>query len=198
MQLFYSPNACSLAVHIVLREIDATFDLIQVDLQQHRTLSGQDFFAINPKGQVPYLQLDKGIGLTEGAVICQFLVDQGTRHDLLAAPPHLQRYQVLEWMNFIASELHKSYSPFFHPEFTEQSKDTYKSILMQHYQHIDHHLKQQPYLTGETFTLADIYMFVVTRWAAFIELQIESYPHLLSFMQRIQTRSSVMAALEAE
>ncbi len=129
MKLFYSPNACSLAPHIILRELGIPFELVKVDLQQHLIPSGEDFYQLNSKGQVPLLQLDDGQFLTEGAIISQFLADQAKRDDLLPKINTLPRYQVLAWMNFIASEIHKAYSPFFNESYGEQTKALFTEIL---------------------------------------------------------------------
>lgn len=198
MKLFYSPNACSLAPHIVLRELEFPFELIKVDLHQHLTEKGEDFYQLNKKGQVPLLQLDDGSLLTEGAVISQFLVDQSSRKDLLAEINTTDRYKTLSWMNFIASEIHKAYSPFFNDSYNEQCKSVYSIILNKHYSQIDEQLKGQNYLTGSNFTIADIYLFVVTRWADFIGLDLKHFMHLASFMQRIAERQTVQDAIAAE
>ncbi|MDS7942660.1 glutathione transferase GstA [Acinetobacter sp. V110_1] len=198
MKLFYSPNACSLAPHIVLRELGFAFELIKVDLHQHLTEKGEDFYQLNKKGQVPLLQLDDGSLLTEGAVISQFLVDQSSRKDLLAEINTTDRYKTLSWMNFIASEIHKAYSPFFNDSYNEQFKSVYSIILNKHYSQIDEQLKGQNYLTGNNFTIADIYLFVVTRWADFIGLDLKHFMHLASFMQRIAERQTVQDSIAAE
>lgn len=198
MKLYYSPNACSLAPHIVLRELGFPFELIKVDLHQHLTEKGEDFYQLNKKGQVPLLQLDNGSLLTEGAVISQFLVDQSSRKDLLAEINTADRYETLSWMNFIASEIHKEYSPFFNDSYNEQFKSVYSIILNKHYSQIDEQLKGQNYLTGSNFTIADIYLFVVTRWADFIGLDLKHFMHLASFMQRIAERQTVQDAIAAE
>ncbi|ENW03655.1 glutathione transferase GstA [Acinetobacter beijerinckii] len=198
MKLFYSPNACSLAPHIVLRELGLPFDLIKVDLQQHLTQLGEDFYRLNKKGQVPVLQLEDGSFLTEGAVISQFLVDQFERKDLLPEINTPERYQTLSWMNFIASEIHKAYSPFFHESYGEESKTIFSTILNKHYAWVDQQLDGQNYLTGSNFTIADIYLFVVTRWADFIGFDLEHFIHLTAFMQRIARRQTVQDAIAAE
>ena len=198
MKLFYSPNACSLAPHIVLRELGLPFDLIKVDLQQHLTELGEDFYRLNKKGQVPVLQLEDGSFLTEGAVISQFLVDQFERKDLLPEINTPERYQTLSWMNFIASEIHKAYSPFFHESYGEESKTIFSTILNKHYAWVDQQLDGQNYLSGSNFTIADIYLFVVTRWADFIGLDLGHFIHLTAFMQRIAHRQTVQDAIAAE
>ncbi|WP_109440969.1 glutathione transferase GstA [Acinetobacter haemolyticus] len=198
MKLFYSPNACSLAPHIILRELGLPFDLIKVDLQQHLTELGEDFYRLNKKGQVPVLQLGDGSFLTEGAVISQFLADQLGRKDLLPEINTVERYQTLSWMNFIASEIHKAYSPFFHESYGEESKTIFRTILNKHYARIDQQLDGQNYLTGSNFTIADIYLFVVTRWADFIGLDFGNFIHLTAFMQRIARRQTVQDAIAAE
>ena len=198
MKLFYSPNACSLAPHIVLRELGLPFDLIKVYLQQHLTELGEDFYRLNKKCQVPVLQLEDGSFLTEGAVISQFLVDQFERKDLLPEINTPERYQTLSWMNFIAAEIHKAYSPFFHESYGEESKTVFSTILNKHYAWVDQQLDGQNYLSGSNFTIADIYLFVVTRWADFIGLDLGHFIHLTAFMQRIAYRQTVQDAIAAE
>lgn len=198
MKLFYSPNACSLAPHIVLRELGLPFDLIKVDLQQHLTELGEDFYRLNKKCQVPVLKLEDGSFLTEGAVISQFLVDQFERKDLLPEINTPERYQTLSWMNFIAAEIHKAYSPFFHESYGEESKTVFSTILNKHYAWVDQQLDGQNYLSGSNFTIADIYLFVVTRWADFIGLDLGHFIHLTAFMQRISHRQTVQDAIAAE
>ena len=198
MKLYYSPNACSLAPHIVLRELGFAFELIKVDLDQHLTEFNEDFYQLNQKGQVPLLQLDDGSLLTEGAVISQFLVDQSLRKDLLAEINTAGRYEVLSWMNFIASEIHKAYSPFFNESYREKSKNIYSRTLNKHYAWVDQQLNGQNYLTGTNFTIADIYLFVITRWADFIGLDLAHFSHLASFMNRISERQTVQDAIAAE
>lgn len=198
MKLYYSPNACSLAPHIVLRELGFAFELIKVDLDQHLTELNEDFYQLNQKGQVPLLQLDDGSLLTEGAVISQFLVDQSSRKDLLAEINTADRYEILSWMNFIASEIHKAYSPFFNEAYNKQCKTVYRTTLNKHYAWVDQQLNGQNYLTGSNFTIADIYLFVVTRWADFIGLDLAHFSHLAIFMQRISERQTVQDAIAAE
>jgi len=198
MKLFYSPNACSLAPHIVLRELGFPFELIKVDLHQHLTELGTDFYQLNKKGQVPLLQCDDGSLLTEGAVISQFLVDQSSRKDLLAEINTADRYKILSWMNFIASEIHKAYSPFFNESYNKQCKTVYRTTLNKHYTWVDQQLNGQNYLTGSNFTIADIYLFVVTRWADFIGLDLAHFIHLTSFMKRISECQTVQDAISAE
>ena len=198
MQLFFSPGACSLAPHIVLRETGSHFSLVKVDLQQHRTEHGADFYQINPKGQVPFLLMQDGTALGEGAVISQFIADQSGQHHLLPAAGTLARYQVMSWLNYIASEIHKTYSPLFNEQFDAAAKLTCQQLLRHKYEGLNAHLAQQPFLMGHQFSVADAYLFVVTRWAAFVGVVLDDLAHLQQFMQRVEARPAVQDALRAE
>ncbi|RYZ87537.1 MAG: glutathione transferase GstA [Moraxellaceae bacterium] len=198
MQLYFSPGACSLSPHIVLREAGLTFELAKVDLKTHRTEDGVDFYTINPKGQVPTLKLDDGSCLTEGPVIAQFIADQAPQSNLLPAAGSMERYRVIEWQNYITSELHKSFSPLFNSQFDTAAKAVVHSLLRKKYEWLNIQLAQQEYLMGDAFTIADAYLFAVTRWAAQVKLPIEDLANVQNYLQRIQARPAVSAAMQAE
>jgi glutathione S-transferase len=198
MQLFYTAGACSLAPHIVLQEIDQKFDLVNVSFKTHQTKDGQDFLKINPKGQVPFLIADDGLHLSEGAIISQYLAEMAKSTHLLPALGDLNRYKVLEWMNYISSELHKSYAPFFQKGFDEMSKEVFKEKLSKQYTWVDQQIADSENFLGRDFTIADIYLFVVTRWASFINLDLSHLKSLQEFMQRMQQHPSVQKAMKAE
>jgi glutathione S-transferase len=198
MQLYFSPGACSLSPHIVLREAALAFELAKVDLKTHRTEDGVDFYTINPKGQVPTLKLDDGSCLTEGPVIAQFIADQAPQSNLLPAAGSMERYRVIEWQNYITSELHKSFSPLFNSQFDTAAKAVVHSLLRKKYEWLNIQLAQQKYLMGDAFTIADAYLFAVTRWAAQVKLPIEDLANVQNYLQRIQARPAVSAAMQAE
>jgi glutathione S-transferase len=198
MKLYYSPGACSLAPHIVLREAGLPFALEKVDTAKHTLLSGEDYYALNSKGQVPVLELDDGTRLTEGPVIAQFIADKAGSATLMPASGSLARYRVMEWQNYITSELHKSFSPLFNSEFDASAKALHSKLLRKKYEWVDSRLSEGPFLTGDTFTAADAYLFVVTGWAQYIGLDLSNLPHLQAFQARVAARPMVQAAMKAE
>ena len=198
MKLYYAAGACSLAPHIVSREADLNLDLIRVDTKSHLTAEGVDFYTINPKGSVPCLQLDNGQLLTEGPIICQYLADLANNTQLMPASGTLARYRVMEWQNYITSELHKSFSPLFNPNAGAETKALFAEQLKNKYTWLSSKLEQRAYLTGDDFTAADAYLFVVTNWSKFIGLDLSHLSALQAFMQRVATRPAVQMALKTE
>jgi glutathione S-transferase len=198
MKLYYSPGACSLTAHIVLRETGLPFDLVKVDTSTHKTDAGADYYTINPKGHVPLLELDDGERLSEGPVIAQYLSDKASRSDLMPSAGTMARYRVQEWQNYITSELHKSFSPLFNPDFDANAKATHATLLRKKLAWVSQMLAGRSYLTGETFTAADAYLFVVASWGKYVGIDLAEFSHLQAFMQRVAARSAVKAALQAE
>lgn len=198
MKLYFSPGACSQAPHIVLREAGLPFELEKVDLASHRTAAGADYFGVSSKGQVPLLQLDDGALLSEGPIICQYVADRAGKTGLIPAAGSLARYRVMEWQNYITSELHKSFSTLFTPDFDAAAKGVAASQLRKKYEWVDARLAGQAFLTGDEFTAADAYLFVVTRWSGYVNLDLADLPNLNAFLQRVAVRPAVQAALKAE
>lgn len=198
MKLFYSPGACSLAPHILLRETKLPFTLVRVDTKTHTLEAGEDYYQINPKGAVPVLELDDGERLTEGPIIAQFICDKASRTDLMPAAGDWRRYRVMEWQNYVTSELHKSFSPLFNPAIDESAKVFWRAALRKKYVWVAERLADRAYLTGDAFTAADAYLFTVTRWAAFVGIDLGDLRALQSFMQRVERRDAVQEALAAE
>ncbi len=198
MKLFFSPGACSLAPHIVLREAGLTFTLEKIDTVKHVTASGADYHAINPKGQVPVLELDDGTRLTEGPVIAQFIADHAGNVKLMPAAGSIARYRVMEWQNYITSELHKSFTPLFKREFDATTKDLHKNLLRKKYEWVDSRLAGSKHLTGEDFTAADAYLFTVTGWARHVNLNLSDLQNLQRFMASVAARPAVRDAMAAE
>lgn len=196
MKLYYSPGACSLSPHILLREAGLAFEPVLASTKTKKLADGTDYNTINPKGQVPLLELDDGTRLTEGPVIVQYIADQ-VPHRQLLAPSGMARYRVLEWLNFITSELHKGFSPLFHPAMPEEAKAILRQRLADRFRWVDSQLAGRPFLTGDTLTPADIYLFVVTRWAQPMGVEAGG-PHLSAFMERMNARPAVQEALKAE
>ena len=198
MKLYYSPGACSLAPHIVAHELGIGLELERVDTKTHQTASGGDFYAINPKGYVPALELDDGSVLTEGPVVSQYLADRkpGT---LAAVAGTMDRYRLQEMLGYINSEIHKSYSPLFNPKISDELREDRRAYLARRYPLIEERLADgRPYLFGETFTVADAYLFTVTKWADFVKLDLSAFPNLRAFQERVAARPAVQAAMRAE
>ncbi|NML24548.1 glutathione transferase GstA [Zoogloea dura] len=198
MKLYYSPGACSLSPHIVLREAGFDFSIERVNLRDRQTESGQDFAEINPKGYVPALVLDNGELLTEGPAIVQYLADQAPEKGLLPPVGTLERARVQEWLTFIGTELHKSFSPLFNPAATPEMQEAARAMLARRLPVAAAAVASRPYLVGEGFTVADAYLFVVLGWAPMVKVDLAAWPSLAEFSARIAARPSVQAALEAE
>ena len=198
MKLYLTPHACSLAVDIVARELGIPLDLEWVDVRAKRLRDGSDYLAINPKGQVPTLRLPDGQYLTEGPVIVQYLADLRPKSGLLAPVTTLERYRVLEWLNFMGSELHKGFTPLFRPT----TPDEYRTIARQNLQGRLHWLNDQladrDFLTGPTFTVADAYCYTIVMWTKLHDIDLAPWPHLGAYVARVASRPSVKAAEQAE
>jgi glutathione S-transferase len=197
-KLYYSPGACSLSPHIALREAGLPFQPVLASTKTHQLADGTDYYTINPKGYVPLLELDNGQRLSEGPAIVQYIADQAPASKL--APPNgtFERYRLQEWLNFVTSELHKGYSPLFNPAINDEAKAVYKAKLADRYKWVDSQLEGKAYLMGDTFTVADAYLFTVTRWAAFVKVDLAGLKNLEAYMARVNARPAVQAALEAE
>jgi len=200
MKLYYGPGLCSLSPHIVLRETGTKFDLVKVSLADHKTETGEDYYAINPKGAVPALQLDNGEVLTEGAVIVQYVGDHAKDKDVSVMPKAgtMERYREIEWLNWIASELHKSYSPLFNKAFAEKAGDIQRANIEKKVAHLDKHFAGNEYLLGKTFTAADAYAFTVLGWSPHVGIDLSKHKNVTAFQARIGARPAVQAALKAE
>jgi glutathione S-transferase len=198
MKLYFSPGACSLAPHIVLRESGLPFSLEKVDLAKHTTAAGGDFYGITAKGQVPLLQLDDGQVLSEGPVICQYVADQAGNTTLLPAAGTMARYRVMEWQNFLTSEMHKSFSPLFNPAMDAAGKAVFSAALRKKFEWIDSRLSDFQHLTGDAFTVADAYLFAIAGWSKFVNLDISDLKHLQRALKQTSERPAVQAAMRAE
>jgi glutathione S-transferase len=198
MKLYFSPGACSLSPHIVLRETGSKFDLEQVNLQNKTLKSGGNFLEVNPKGQVPLLLLDDGDKLTEGPAIVQYIADQKPETGLVPRAGTKQRYHVQEWLNFITSEIHKSFSPLFRPNTPEDYVKIAKESLAGKFAYLDKHLAGRQYLMGDTFTVADAYCFVITSWSKYKDIDLGQWPNLKIYIDRVAARPKVQEALKVE
>jgi glutathione S-transferase len=198
MKLYYSPGACSLSPHIVLRESGLAFDLIKASTKTHKLDDGTDYYTINPKGYVPLLELDDGQRLSEGPAIVQYLADKAPAKKLAPAAGTLERSRLQEWLNFITSELHKGFSPLFSPEMPEAAKQLFRTKLESRFKWVDEQLKGKPFLLGEDFSVADAYLFTVAGWSKHVGVDIAGLANLTAFMERVGARPAVQAALKAE
>jgi len=198
MKLYYSKGACSLAVRITLHEIGIPCEFESVDLKTKQTQTGSDHLKTNPKGAVPALALDDGTVLTENIVIQQYLAEKYQAHQLLPTPENFNRYRVLEWLSFVATDLHKNCTPFFIPQISEETKEIYKKFLKNKLAFVDQHLSHHTYLAGDHFTLPDSYLFVVLRWMSHIGISVAEYKNLSRFFDEVKNRKAVKQALEEE
>ncbi len=197
MKLYYSPGACSLSPHIVLREAGADFTLVRVDLKTKKLEDGSDYLAVNPKGYVPALQLDNGELLTEGPAIIQYVADQHPAAGLAPAPGTLERARLQEWLNMISTELHKSFTPLFRGAGDEW-KNAALDNIRRRFDLVAQRLATNPFLMGERFSVADAYLFTVLSWTGFVKIDMSPWPALQAFSQRVGERPAVQAALSAE
>ncbi|WNG38483.1 glutathione transferase GstA [Archangium violaceum] len=198
MKLYYSPGACSLSPHIVLRETGLNFEVEKVDLRAKKTESGKDFNAINPKGYIPTLQLDDGSILTEGTAIVQYIADKAPQSKLAPANGTMERYRLQEWLNFIGTELHKNFSPLFNPSFPEEGKKIQRANISKRFDGLIATLEKSPFLMGEQFTVADAYLFTVLGWCQPTGIDLSQWPVLKDYHARVAQRPTVQAALKAE
>ena len=199
MKLYYAPGACSLAPHIVAHETGIKLELEKVDTKTKAMASGGDFRDVTPKGYVPALQLDGDDGLlTEGPVISQYLADLHPESGLAPPAGTLARYRLQEWLGYINSEIHKNYSPLFNPATSEETRKEKIDYLAKRYDLVEQRLATNSFLLGEQYTVADIYLFVVTNWARIVKMDLSAFPNLLAFQKRVAARPAVQAALKAE
>jgi glutathione S-transferase len=198
MKLYYSPGACSLSPHIVLRESGLPFELVLASTKTKKLEDGSDFNAINAKSYVPVLELDNGERLTEGPAIVQYLADLVPEKALAPVNGTFPRYRLQEWLNFITSELHKSFSPLFKPDTPDAYKPVLKERIAQRLAYVDRALAGKQFLLGDTFSVADAYLFVMGRWAPNVGIDLGGFQNFTAFMSRVKERPAVQAALKAE
>jgi glutathione S-transferase len=198
MKLYYSPGACSLSPHIVLKESGLAFEAIAAPTKTHKLADGTDYYTINPLGYVPLLVLDDGRQLREGPAIVQYLADQVPDKHLAPANGSWERYKLQEWLNTISTELHKGFSPLFTPNMPAEAKDIAKTRLISRLNWVDGELTGKNYLMGDTFSVADAYLFVVAGWGKHVGVDISGMTHLSAFMARVGARPAVQEALRAE
>jgi len=198
MKLYYSPGACSLSPHIALREAGLPFQLVMASTKTKKLADGSDYLAINPKGQVPLLELDDGERLSEGPAIIQYIADQAPASGLAPAAGTMARYRLQEWLNYITSELHKGFSPLFNPATPEDYKPLVRTRLGNQFAWVDKQLEGRSYLLGDSFTVADGYLFTVAGWGKYVDVDISGLPNLIAYLARVAARPAVQEAMKAE
>jgi glutathione S-transferase len=198
MKLYFAPGACSLSPHIALLEGGLTADYEQVDLKAKTLKSGGDYREVNPKGSVPALKTDEGDVLTEGPAIVQYIADLAPGSELAPKAGSKDRYKLMEWLNFISTELHKTFSPLFRPNTPDEYKVITKENLAGKFAYVDEKLGKTQYLMGDHFTVADAYLFVVLRWAQAMKLDMAKFGNLKTYFERVGARPKVQEALKAE
>lgn len=198
MKLYYAPGSCGLASQIALRESGQAFDLIAVDFKTKTTAEG-DYLQVTPKGLVPALKLDTGEIITEGAVILQWIADRTPEAELLPRQGTIARYTALEWLNYVATDLHKGFATLFSPFLDRDSKRRFaEGNLAERFRYVDAHLSENVYVLGARLSVADGYLYNVLTWAPRVDVDLSTYPSIVNFMARMQQRPSVLASLQAE
>lgn len=198
MKLYYSPGACSLSPHIILREGGFDFQLEKVDLGTKVTETGVDYKTVNPLGSVPALQMDDGQVLTEGPAIVQYLADRVPEKCLAPPAGSLERYRLMEWLNFISTELHKSFGALFSPVFPQDAKPVIKAQLESRLAHTEQMLGDKVWAMGNDFSVVDAYLFTVLGWGAYVNVDLSPWPGLQGYLNRVAERPAVRATLSAE
>jgi glutathione S-transferase len=199
MKLYYAPHTCALAPHIVALEAGLSIAAEQVDLRTHRTAAGDDYRAVSPLGYVPALQLDDGEVLTEGVAIMQYLADCAPDSMLAPPPGTFARVRLQESLNFIATELHKTFSPWlFHPETGEAAQSYARARVRERFALVERQLGRSEYLLGGYFTIADAYCFTIVGWSKAARIALEEYPALASYVRRIAARPAVRNAMRSQ
>ena len=198
MKLYYSPGACSLSPHIALREAGLPFDLVKKELHSQTLEDGSDFRAINPKGYVPVLILDGGETLTEGPAIVQYVADLVPGKKLAPPAGTMERVRLQEWLNYITSELHKTFSPLFNKQASEDWKAAARALLDRRIDYVAKALEGRDHLMGETFTVAYCYLFTVLNWSHWVKIDLSRWPSVNEYLKRVAARPAVQEALKAE
>lgn len=198
MKLYYMPNACSLASNIALREAGLKFELVKVDRKTRQAADGLDYKEINPKNYVPALALDNGELLTENVAVLQYIADRNPAAKLAPPAGTLERYRLMEWLSFINSEIHKTFSPMFRAEAPEGAKEWARTVLALRLEYLQGALGSKSYLMGEQFTIADAYLFTVLGWGSHVNFDIGRWPQLKRLHERVAARPHTVEALKSE
>ena len=198
MKLYYTPGTCSLAPHIILKETNTPFTAVKTDIRAKTVEDGSDFFKVNPNGYVPALMLDDGTVLTEASVIVQYIADKAGATNLAPANGTLARYQLMSWLNFIATEVHKGLGGLFNPKMPDTGKAAIIEKVLDRIKFLDGHLAKSTYITGNSFTLPDAYLFTVLQWTRGLKIDLAPFPHVVAYLEKIRARPAVGAAMRAE
>lgn len=198
MKLFFSPGACSRASHIALYESGLKFEAEQVDGKAKKTKSGADFWKIAPKGQVPALLNDKGELLTEGSAILQYIADQAPDKNLIPKAGTWERYKAQEWLNYVATEVHKGFSPLFNKDMPDAAKEIFRANLGKKFDYLSTELKGKDYLMGKQFTVGDAYLHTVLNWTKNVNIDLSKWPVLMGYVEKVSSRAGVQQAIRAE
>jgi glutathione S-transferase len=197
MTLFFSPGACSLALRIALNEAGLNYKTEKVDIRK-KEYSGGNYYKVNPKGLVPALEIENGEVLTEAAVCLQYVADQKIEKHLMPRVGTLERYRAQEWLNYVATEVHKGFGPLWNSAYSDETKTIVKDLLAKKFAFLEETLKQRPFLTGDQFTVADGYLFTVIRWSGHLKVDVSKFPSLLAHFERVKSRPAVMESLKQE
>ena len=199
MKLYYAKGACSLAVRIIINELELACDYEAVDIKAKKTANGDDYYKVNPKGMVPVLEISAGEVLTENAIIQEYLADTHGAEELLPALGNIERYRVLEWLNFVSTDLHKSFGPIFNQTVAPELKaEIFIPLVKNKLAFVDKHLANNKYLHGERFTLPDGYMFVILRWTKGLKIEIDDMKNLQRYFEMLSERPSIKKSLQQE
>jgi glutathione S-transferase len=198
MKLYYSQGACSLSPHIVLREAGLAFEPVLAPTKTHKLTDGTDYYSINPLGYVPLLELDDGTRLREGPAIVQYIADQVPTKNLAPANGTLPRYRLQEWLTFIGTEIHKTFSPLFNAAMPDEGKKISRDRIAKRFEFLNGELAGKQYLMGDHFTVADAYLYAVTRWSKPLQIDLAPYPNLKAHHERVAARPAVQEALKVE
>jgi glutathione S-transferase len=198
MKLYYAPGACSMAPHIALREGGFAFDLEKVDIPNKKTASGEDFWQVNPKGYVPALRLDDGSVLTEAQVLLQYLADQKPDSGLAPKAGTMERYRLMEMLNFISAELHKQIGALFNPKLTPEMREVQMGYIERRMGALDKMLAGRQFAYGERFTIADAYLYTILNWTGMHKIDLAKWPNVKAYQERTRERPRVQETLKAE
>lgn len=197
MKLYYAPGACSLAPHITLREAGLDFEPVKTDIRAKKLPDGSDYLAVNPQGAVPALGLDNGEVLTQNVAIMDYISDQAPDKGLIPEDG-MTHYRVMELLSYITSEVHKSYAPLWKPDSTEEAKTAARELIAKKFEYLQGRLGDGPYLTGDKFTPADAYLFVMLNWAGMKDIDLSRFPALVAYHKRVGERPAVQEAMRVE
>lgn len=198
MKLYFMPGACSFAPHIILHEAGLKHEVDKLDRTTRKTVGGEDYNDVNPKGYVPALRLDDGQVLTEAAVILQYLADQKPESGLAPPAGTLARYRLMEWLHFISTEIHKVFSPLFKADITPAAREAQVAQLARRFDYVEQRLREKSFLMGDDFTVADAYLFTVASWSTPLNIDLQRWPKIVEYLARIGARPAVQAARKME